>query len=78
VECAELLCRKQPWSVNMRDGTGRTALHWAAVRSEGDTMKAILNFGAKPLIRDNEVCSWKIPCYWARSVWASNVRGSMR
>ena len=41
----------------MRDGTGRTALHWAAVRSEGDTMEAILTFGAKPLVRDNEVCA---------------------
>ncbi|KAI6652171.1 Ankyrin repeat protein [Oopsacas minuta] len=49
--CLRILLRAGA-SVNSRDGEGRTALHWAVLVRDRDTLRLLLSKSADPLIRD--------------------------
>lgn len=42
--------------VDQLDSQGCSALHWAVLASHASTIKVLLGHGAKPDIRDSEVC----------------------
>jgi len=52
VACAEILMKAYPFTVNWQDETGRTALHWAAKRSQQEVIEKILEHGGDKGIRD--------------------------
>ncbi|MFA5999287.1 MAG: ankyrin repeat domain-containing protein [Candidatus Babeliales bacterium] len=49
----QLLVDKNPSLVNERDGTGRTALHWAVLGDNPDMLKELLAQRANPDIKDD-------------------------
>lgn len=57
VECAEILMKAYPFTVNWQDEGGRTALHWAAKRSQQEVMKKIIDCGGNKSIRDKNGAS---------------------
>ena len=59
VASASILARTFPFTVNMQDDMGRTALHWAALRSEHEVMEAIIEAGGNPNVRDRRGCTCK-------------------
>lgn len=56
--------------IDMRDGNGETPLHWAARKSNVDSVKVLLDAGADPTVKDND---GHTPAYWAKTVESSKA-----
>ena len=63
LESADILMKAYPFTVNWQDDLGRTALHWAAKRSQQEVMKRIIDCGGDLHLRDKNgaVCADLFP-----------------
>lgn len=62
---------KRSASVNVKDTTGSTALHWAALASNEASVKLLLEAGADANAKDDE---GRTPAYWSRPYTKSEYR----